>query len=155
MVKDYIPQKIDPGYSLYLDRILSLEDIERAVFCMKPYKSPGVDGLPAEFYQIMWNYIKDDFYMLYLEAFHKGSLGNDINRGLIKLIPKGRNENTIAGWRPITLLNTSYKIIAKALAMRIKPVVQSIVRPEQTGFIKGRFILDNLMLAWETIEWAQ
>lgn len=38
---------------------------------------------------------------------------------------------------------------------RIKPEVQSIARPEQTGFIKGRFILDNLMLAWETIEWAQ
>ena len=39
--------------------------------------------------------------------------------------------------------------------MRIKPVVQSITRPKQTGFIKGRFILDNLMLAWETIGWAQ
>lgn len=44
------------------------------------------------------------------------------------------------------LISTSYKTITKALAIRIKLMVQGIVRPKQTGFIKGRFILDNLML---------
>lgn len=93
--------------------------------------------------------------MLYLEAFNNGSLGPIINKGIIKLIPKGKNEDSIAGWHPITLLNTSYKIITKTLAIRIKPIVQMIVRAEQTGFLKGKYILDNLMLAWETAEWAQ
>ena len=122
---------------------------------MAPYKSPGSDGLPMEFYQAMWQHIKEDFYNLYLQVFKKGSLGPTINGGIIRFIPKGKKEDTISAWRPITLLNTSYKIIAKALAIRIKLVVQEIVRPEQIRFIASRFILDNLMLAWETCEWAQ
>lgn len=154
-VQEFIPNMIDPGYSKYLDRVLSLEEIERALFSMKPNKSPGFDGLPIKFYQTMWKHIEDDFYMLYLKAFQNGSLGPVINKGIIKLIPKGKNEDTIASWCPITLLNTSYKIIVMALAIKIKPIVQMIVRVEQTGFLKGRYILDNLMLAWETMEWAQ
>lgn len=56
-VKEFIPNMIDPGYSKFLDRLLSLEEIEHALFSMKPYKSPGFDGLPAEFYQTMWEHI--------------------------------------------------------------------------------------------------
>lgn len=124
----------------------SIEDLEH-VFSILAYKSPGVDGLPVEFYQKMWPHIKYDFYLVYLEALEHGSLGTNINKGLIKLLPKGKNEDTISGWRPITLLNTSYKIIAKAIATRIKPIVKEIVRLEQTRFLGGRFILDNLILA--------
>ena len=90
---------------------------------MTPYKSLGSDGLPMEFYQAMQEHIKEDFYNLYLEAFEKGSLGPTINNGIIKFIPKGQKEDTISSWRPITFINTSYKIIAKALAIRIKPIV--------------------------------
>lgn len=60
---------IDLGCSKFLDLILSLEEINGALFSMKPYKSPGFDGLPVEFYQVMWNHIKGDFYMFYVEAF--------------------------------------------------------------------------------------
>ena len=90
---------------------------------MALYKSLGSDGLPMEFYQAMWPHIKEDFYHLYLEAIEKGSLGPIINGVIIRFIPKGKKEDTISNWRPITLLNTSYKIIAKALAIRIKPIV--------------------------------
>lgn len=93
--------------------------------------------------------------MVYLKAINEGSLGPVSNRGLIKLLPKGKNTDYIYDWCPITLLNTSYKIIAKTLANRIKLVAMMIVCPEQTSFLGGRFILDNLMLAWETCEWAQ
>lgn len=89
--KDNIPNKIDLDYSLLLHHSLSLEDIEHALFSMKSNKSLGFDGLPIGFYQIMWNHIKDDFYMLYLEALHNGSLGPSTNKCLIKFIPKGKN----------------------------------------------------------------
>lgn len=82
IVKEFIPNKIDPIYSLYLDHVLSLEDIECAIFSIKPYKSTSYDGFLIEFYQTMWPQTKDEFYKLYLEAFHKGSLGPNINRGL-------------------------------------------------------------------------
>lgn len=74
-------------------------------------------------------------YNVYLEGFDNGSLGEGINQRLIKLIPKGKDEDTVNGWFPITLLNTSYKIIAKALACRIKYISQKIVRLEQAIFL--------------------
>lgn len=131
-IKPYIPQKVNIENSRFLDRLLSIEELERVVFSMSPHKSPGIDGLSVEFYQAMWPHIKEDFHRVYLEAFQQGSLGPNINKGLVKLLPKGKNEDIVAGWRPITLLNTSYKIIAKALATRIRPIVKKIVRPEQT-----------------------
>lgn len=155
VIKDHIPKKLDTSCSQFLDHTLSIDKLEHVVFSMAANKNPGIDGLSVEFYQIMWKYIKDGFYMVYLKALELGSLGLDINRGLIKLLPKGKNEDTVAGWHPITLLNTSYKIIAKAIPTKMKPVVQSIVLPKQTGFLGGRYILDNLILSWETMEWAQ
>lgn len=94
---------------------------------MVPYKSLGSDGLPMKFYQAMWQHVKDGLCFLYLEAFKNGSLGIIINGGIIKLSPKGKHEDSISRWRPITLLNTSCKIIPKASAIRIKLVVQGIV----------------------------
>ena len=58
-------------------------------------------------------------------------------------------------WRPITILNISYKIIAKLLANRITKVLDSIILMTQTRFIKGRFILENLVTSWETMHWAK
>lgn len=58
-------------------------------------------------------------------------------------------------WRPIALLNIVYKIIVKAIAKRIKPITQDIVRSKQNGFLGGRFILVNLVLAWEATKSAQ
>lgn len=151
----YIPQKIQQDYSKFLDHNLSLEEIDEAMYNLALEKSPGLDGLPMEFYRTLWHHIREEFYNVYLEGIETGSLGVIINQGLIKLIPKEKQEDSINGWRPITLLNTSYKIIAKALSKRIKPITQEIVRSEQTSFLGGKFILDNLILAWESVEWAQ
>ena len=68
-------------------------------------------------------------------------------RGIIKVIPKKDPDPCLAkNWRPITLLNTNYKIAAKAIANRLKIVIPKIVNNDQTGFIKGRFIGENIRL---------
>ena len=61
----------------------------------------------------------------------------------------------VKNWRPITLLNISHKIIAKLLANRIAKVLDSIILVTQIGFIKGRFILENLVTNWEAMHWAK
>ena len=66
-------------------------------------------------------------------------------RGIIKLIPKKDTEPSLRNWRPITLLNCDYKIVAKALANRVKIFLRKI-NSDQTGFMKGRFIGDNIRL---------
>ena len=68
-------------------------------------------------------------------------------RGIIKLIPKKDTEpDLIRNWRPLTLLNCDYKIAAKAIANRLKKVIPKLVNSDQTGFIKGRFIRENIRL---------
>ena len=62
IVKVHIPQRIAADYNRYLDRLLTLEEMENGLFNMAPYKCPGSDGLPMEFYKAMWKHIKEDFY---------------------------------------------------------------------------------------------
>ena len=99
---------------------------------MECNKTPGSDGLPAEFYKVFWNDIAD-----------------------FKLIPKKDAEPYfIKNWRPISLLNCDYKIAAKAIANRFKHVLPNLIDNDQTGFLKGRFIGENIRLVDGIIKFA-
>ena len=80
---------------------------------------------------------------MYLEAFSHDTLGPIINTGIIKLIPKEGDKALIKNWHPITLLNVSYKILAKVLALGLVHILPKFVSNTQTRFIKGRYILEN------------
>ncbi len=81
--------------------------------------------------------------------FKNGETSELINKGLIILIPKSGDQAGIGNWRPITLLGSLYKILAKTLAMWLQTFLPSIIRPSQTSFVEGRCILDNTFLAQE------
>ncbi len=77
----------------------------------------------------------------------KGVLSIEHKHGIITLIPKkGKNRLHLTNWRPISLLNTDYKIIAKLLAKRFQAVLPSIINDDQSGYFKGRFIGQNIRL---------
>jgi len=78
-----------------------------------------------------------------------------INKGLITLIPKTEDRAKLSNWRPITLLGSIYKVLAKTLAGRIQSALTHIIRPNQTGFVEGRSILDNVFMAQEGLGWAE
>jgi len=78
-----------------------------------------------------------------------------INKRLITLIPKSEEHAKIGNWCPITLLGSLYKILAKMLARRFQIFLLNVIRPGQTGFVKGRSILDNTFLAQEAQDWAE
>ena len=78
------------------------------------------------------------------ESVETGVLPMTLSEGILTLVPKpNRPRSEIKSYRPITLLNVSYKIIAAAIADRIRQVLPSIIDKDQTGFMKGRFIGDN------------
>ena len=90
---------------------------------MESVKSPGTDGLQAEFYKIFWK----DVYTFSIDAlnmsFSKGYLSIPQRRGLITLLPKkSKPRQYLKNWRPITLLTCDYKIAAKSIATRLKKV---------------------------------
>ena len=86
-------------------------------------------------------------------AYENGQLSISQSRGIITLIPKEESSLLeLKNWRPITLLNVDYKIASKAIAKRIEPILPSLIHPDQTGFVKGRYIGENIRLIADVTE---
>ena len=117
---------------------------------MKNQKSPGSDGITVEFYKLFWNTIKPYYIKSINYSFELGSLTELQKQSIITLIPKQNKDITcLDNWRPISLLNVDYKIATKVIANRIKLIIKTIVDNSQTGFIKGRYIGENIRLLFD------
>ena len=111
---------------------------------MADSKTPGTDGLPAEFYKIFWSEVSDALIASLNFAYEVGKLPITQRRGLIKLIPK--KETDLKTWQPLSLLNCDYKIATKLIANRIQATLPKLINNDQAGFIKGRFIGENIYM---------
>ena len=108
-------------------------------------KSPGMDGLPCEFYKVFWKDLAEMLINSLNFSYKIGKLSISQRRGIIKLIPKKDAElNAIKNWRSLTPLNCDYKIAT--IASGIKTVIPKLISDDQTGFIKGRFTEENIRL---------
>jgi len=87
--------------------------------------------------------------------FNEGVTSTFINKGVITLISKSRDRARLNNWRPIMLLRSVYRILAKVLVGRLQAALSHIIRPNQTGFVEGRSILDNVFIAQEALSWAE
>jgi hypothetical protein len=148
--KDDIPQ-ISVAENELLTSEFSEEEVKNAIFQMEHNKAPGPDGFPAEFYQVFWEVIKDDL-MAVFRDFHRGNLSlNNLNFGIITLLPKNKEARQIQQYRPICLLNVSFKVFTKVMTNRIALVAQKVIRPSQTAFLKGRNIMEGAIILYETL----
>ena len=130
-----------------LEGKLTLEECRRALMCLRCGKSPGEDGFFVEFYQFFFELLGQEFLDGINASYDDNDLSVSQRRGVITLIPKeDANLKDLSNWRPITLLNVDYKIACKAIATRIEKVLPLIINSNQTGFIKGRYIGENIRL---------
>ena len=120
---------------------------------MKNLKSPGTDGFPAEFYKFFWPDIGKFLINSFNEAFNKGQLSLTQKQAIITLIPKGNKPREFLGnWRPLSLLNVDYKLLSGVLAKRLKTVLPEIISSEQKGFLKGRYIGENIRTVYDLMD---
>ena len=113
-------------------------------------KSPGEDGPTVEFYMKFFELLERDLVERLNTAYSRGELSISQRRGVVTLIPKADSDTLkLTNWRPITLLNVDYKIASKAIATRIKKVLP---HTDQTGFMKDRFIGQNIRLLCDLLE---
>ena len=118
-------------------------------------KTPGDDGFTKEFYEAFFDILGNALLESFNTGFKNGQLSVSQKRGIISLIPKDENNlSTLSNWRPITLLNVDYKILAKVIAKRIESVLPKLIHPDQTGFIKGRYIGQNVRLPEDILEYT-
>ena len=122
-------------------------ECKEALASFRNGKSPGEDGFTVEFYTEFFDILGIDLVESLKSAYEKGHLSISQRRGVITLLPKeGSPLIELKNWRPITLLNVDYKIASKAIARRIEPMLPRLIHGDQTGFIKGRYIGENIRL---------
>ena len=117
-------------------------------------KSPGLDGLPYEVYLRMSHMFVPILTDVFNHWFAQGAIPGSVTKGMITLLKKGGRHvwEGLDDYRPITLLNTELKILARVLANRLQRVISDLIGPEQTFAVKGRSIQDNLHLIREVLE---
>lgn len=119
----------------YLEQPFSHEEIDNVIRALPNEKSPEPDGFNNEFLKKSWPIIKQDFYSL-CDAFYNNSVClKSINSSYITLIPKVEGARSVNEFRPISLLNSSVKLVTKILANRLQPIITSLVHKNQYGFI--------------------
>ena len=140
---------------LVLEEHIVKEEIIEAVKSLSNLKSPGSDGLPVEVYKHYLLKLIPFLLELFKEVLQRQLLHQSARMGIITLLEKiGRDPLYLNDWRPLSLLNTDYKILAKILATRLNIVLSNIIHPMQTGLIKGRNIADNLIKLTNLIDVA-
>ena len=138
------------------ERALTKKECLEALKDMGTEKTPEADGLPAEFYKVFWNDISAILIRALNYAYETGQLSVTQRRGIIKLIPKKDAETYfIKNCRPLTVLNCDYKMAAKSITNRLKPSLPDLINCDQTGFIKGRFVGENIRLIDSIICYAK
>lgn len=107
---------------------------------------PGIDGIPVAFCKTFWTLVGENMLEVFKESFRCGLLPQSCRKAIITLLPKKRDLQDQKNWRPVSLLCGDYKVLSKALALRLREVVAEIVYPDQTCCVHGRLISDNITL---------
>ncbi len=153
-IQNVIPL-INNDFKNLCDSDLKREELQIALRRMKKGKSPGPDGLSIEFYQHFWYILEEPLFLMFNDCIKKKELATTMKQGLISLIPKpDKDPLEIDNWRPITLLNTDYKLIALIYARRLKSELDQIINESQTGFMKNRHISNNIRLIFDLLDYS-
>jgi hypothetical protein len=121
-----------------LDRDITTEEIRSAVLQITPEKSPGPNGYIGAFFRVYWEIIKEDLTNAITEIFALiAGCWKLLNSANIILLPKKDAAQTIADYRPISIMHSVSKLLAKILANRLAPRIDSLVSWSQNAFIKG------------------
>ena len=115
-----------------LDRPLTSEELRYAVDKGEKKKAPGRDGINSAYFQVNWEIMKDDLRKLFSEMFLVKKLTAQQKHGVIVLCPKKTSPVVPTDYRPITLLNNDYKIMARIIAGRLKPLLAICYTPAST-----------------------
>ena len=143
--------KMSPNMINVLSSEFSVDEVKMVLFQIGPTKAPRPDGMNAHFYKKFWHIVGTDVTHAVLDFLNNSNMLTDINYTHIVLIPKINSPKKMSNYRPISLCNVIYKIISKVLANRLKVILPQLISPTQSAFVPGRLIIDNVLVAYETL----
>ena len=135
-----------------MERIFTEEEVFAAIKSLGQEKAPGPDGFPMVFFYKFWNMLKIDVMQVVSEFYHHASFDWRLNATFITLLPKIDQVEDVKDFRPISLLSSTYKIVSKVLASRLKKLLPKLPSEHQSAYIKGRQIADGILMANELVD---
>lgn len=147
--EDLFIKKLDPSVADSMVRTVTDAEIKEAMFSIDVDKTAGPDGYTSKFFKVAWSIVGSDVCDAVREFFSSGKLLGEFNANLISLIPKIQVPLKVSDFRPIACGNVVYKCISKVITNRIKEGLTSLIDSNQSAFIPGRQISDNILLAQE------
>ena len=144
-LSDDVPN-VNENDKILCDSFPTIDECKEAVLNMKSNKSPGLDGIPPEFYKCFWSSLDRYFYDALKEIFINKEMSFSQRLSVITLIHKKDSNSLLKNYRPLSLTNTDYKIIAFVFARRLQSIIDKLIGHEQSAYIKGRFIGENARL---------
>lgn len=127
------------------------EEVFQALQQMNADKAPRPDVLTAGFYKDHWSMIKSGVVSYIQNFLDNDELDHKLNHTHICLVPKVESPTDVKDYIPINLTNVAYKILSKVLAERLKPLLHHLISENQTAFIPGRLITDNVFIAHKMV----
>lgn len=137
--------------NLALLREITKFEVEEAIKGLCENKAPSPDGFTAEFFQETWSFMGNDIVEIAEESRRTKIMHRALNSTFLVLIPKTDHSEEPQGFRPISLYNVIYKIMATIMVNRLKPILPGLISQEQIGFFKERQIVNGIVTAQEAI----
>ncbi|CAI5459218.1 unnamed protein product [Closterium sp. Yama58-4] len=148
------PSSLPPRLLNHLQAPFSLLEISKALNQLSRGKTPGPDGIPGELFRQYKTRFAPAFLSLFSSPHISATLPPSMLSGRTVLIPKRGSSSMIDNLRPITLMNSDYKVLALCLANRLQLALPLIIRPSQTAFIKSRKIGDMINDTLDIFDWS-
>ena len=150
-----ISDKLTEKDKLFCDKAITEDELQTAISKLHTGKSPSLDGLTPEFYKHFWPILKQPFCNMLNETFSKGHLPHTLTTAVVTLLYKKDDKCLLKNYRPISLTNYDYKIIAFVLSARMQKVIHKLISNAQTAYIKSRFIGNNVRLISDVIDYSE
>ncbi|XP_019171157.1 PREDICTED: uncharacterized protein LOC109166713 [Ipomoea nil] len=144
-----VSPRVTQAQNELLLRPFEVSELKDALFAMAADKTPGPDGMNPGFYQQFWDVVGDDILTFILNCLNNRIFPSELNNTDVVLIPKKKTPEVVADFWPIALSNVIYRIMAKMITQRMKPLMESIISSSQNAFIPDRLITDNIFIAAE------
>ncbi|CAN1192276.1 LINE-1 retrotransposable element ORF2 protein [Linum perenne] len=135
-----------------LCRPLTFDEVRKVFTNMASDKALGPNGFSVEFYKHAWGTVGSDIFHAFSDFWAGGDLPEVINSTIITLVPKVPNADSMKAFRPISCCNVLYKGLSKILANWLSSVLPFRISDNQTAFVKGRRIGDNVLMAHELVK---
>ena len=148
-VLQHMRRIVAPEMNTHLLKPYTKAEIFEALSQMHPCKAPGPDGMHAIFFQKFWHIVGDDVADFVINILHGSEMPSYVNKTNIVMIPKVKDPTDVAQYRPISLCNVVYKLVSKAIVIRLKKFLPDLVTENQSAFVPGRQITDNALIAME------